>query len=53
MGWVIYMDEHHLLDGSGDAMCFPVYSGKTILIDRVSCGLAVMVSGEWGSEMCS
>ena len=44
-GWVIDMDDHGLLDGPGDAMCFSAYNGEEVHIDGVSCRLAVLVSG--------
>ena len=44
-GWVIYHNEHGLLDGPGDAMCLPVHDGETVYINWVSCGLAVLVNG--------
>ena len=50
-GWVIDMDKHHLLDGPGDAVCFPAYSGESVHTDGVSCRLAVMVNGGGGSKL--
>ena len=38
-------------DGPGDAVCLPVHNGKAVHIDGMSCGLAMMVNGGWGSEV--
>ena len=45
------MDKHGFLDGPGDAMCLPVHNGEAVHADLVSCGLAMLVNGEWGSEL--
>ena len=44
-GWVIYMDEHCLLDASGNTMWIPAYNGEAVHINSMSCGLAVLVNG--------
>ena len=46
---VIYTDKHGLPDSPGDTMFLPVHSVEAVHTDGVSCGLAILVNGGWGS----
>ena len=47
--WVIDSDEHGLLDGSSNTVCFPAHVQKAVHIVRMSHRSAVLVNGGGGS----
>ena len=49
--WVIGADNHGILIGPGDTMCFPAYNGEAAHINGAACGLAVLVNRGGGFEV--
>ena len=49
--WIIYPDEHSLIDSPGNAVCLTTHNGETVHTDAMSCGVAMFVYGGGSPKM--